>query len=298
MTMERVTNIFTVDLEDWFHANYHGSPEKAVVSTVESNTSVLLDLLDRHETKATFFCLGQIAVSHPSLIKRIGAAGHEVASHGQNHQLVYQQTPAEFREDVLECKQRLEEITGRAVLGYRAPSWSITAESLWALDVLESLGFAYDSSIFPMKTFLYGIQGAPRFPYRPSTPGASSRLVEIPPSTVAFLGKTMGFGGGFYLRSLPLFIQIMFSRSLNNSGRPFLIYIHPREIDPQQPRLKLTFKEHLIHYWGIRHTFRKLDNFLSNFSFAPMSGFLSGLKISELPLCNPSVVQKQDGGNR
>jgi polysaccharide deacetylase family protein (PEP-CTERM system associated) len=259
-------NFFTVDLEDWFHGNYQGAPKRYSVSTVVDDTARLLDLLARNGVRATFFCLGQVAVSSPGLIKRVHAAGHEIASHGQNHCLAYSQSPEEFRTDVLECKRRLEDITGERVLGYRAPSWSITMANLWALVVLEEMGFAYDSSIFPIKTYLYGVRGAPRFPYVPRIADGAVSLVEIPPSTFRIGGWNVGFAGGFYLRVLPTWIQIHWGRSINRTGKPFMLYVHPREIAvPQQPRLPLNRSERLIYYWAIHKTEAKLEAFFRRF---------------------------------
>ena len=161
-------NIFTIDTEDWFHANYKDGlfqNSADVKSTVEENTEVYLRILEQYHATATFFVLGFVAEQHPQLVKRIADAGHEIASHGYGHQLVYKQTPEEFREDIHRSKGLLEDIIGQPVVGYRAPSWSITENSFWALDILTEMGFKYDSSIFPFKNFLYGVKGAPRFPY-------------------------------------------------------------------------------------------------------------------------------------
>ena len=184
-------NIFTIDTEDWFHANYEDDlfrNDAAVKSTVEENTEVYLEALERNHATATFFVLGFVAEQHPGLVQKIAQAGHEVASHGYGHQLVYKQTPEEFRQDILRSKKLLEDIIGKPVRGYRAPSWSITEESLWALTILEEEGFAYDSSIFPFKNFLYGISGAPRFPFAAAKyQPRAEKLLEIPPSPGAAL---------------------------------------------------------------------------------------------------------------
>jgi len=259
-------NFLTVDLEDWFHGNYQGAPRHYSISTVVDDTARLLGVLARNGVRATFFCLGQVAVASPTLIKRVHAAGHEIASHGQNHCLAYSQSPEEFRADVLECKRRLEDITGEKVVGYRAPSWSITTANLWALEVLEEMGFVYDSSIFPIKTYLYGVQGAPRFPYVPRIAGRVMSLVEIPPSTFRIGGWNVGFAGGFYLRALPTWIQLQWARSTNRKGKPFMLYVHPREVEAQQQlRLPLNVTERLIYYWAIHKTEAKLEAFFRRF---------------------------------
>lgn len=269
-------NFFTIDLEDWFHGNYAGPPQRHATSTVVDDTARLLDLLDARRVRATVFCLGQVAAAHPSLIRRIHAAGHEIASHSQNHRLAYQQSPAEFRADVVECKTRLEDLCGERVVGYRAPSWSITSANLWALEVLEGLGFTYDSSIFPIKTYLYGIRDAPRAPYLPRVGGVTSSLVEIPPATYRTLGMTVGFGGGFFLRALPLGVQLRWARRMNARGERFTLYVHPREVGTRrQPRLSLSAKEHLIYYWAIGRTRAKLDAFLGRFACVRIRDFVS-----------------------
>ncbi len=280
----RVSNFVSIDLEDWFHQNYKTASPNKIVSTVEANTMVLLDLLGKFDVRATFFCLGQVAQKHGKLIKRIHEEGHEIASHGQNHNLAYSQSPQEFKDDVRESKVYLEELIGEKVHGYRAPSWSITTSNLWALEVLEELGFSYDSSIFPMRTFLYGVDNAPRFPYIPRIPGTRLTLVELPASTYMVFGRAIGFGGGFYLRFLPIRLQVYFAASLNEQGHPFLIYMHPREIDSNEPRLPLGFKERLIHYWGISGTERKLGAFLQRFKFILLRDFVTSCERDKFPI--------------
>jgi len=270
----RTRNFFNVDLEDWHHCNFRGTLPEGHGPRVEGNTDRLLAMLERYGRPATFFCLGQVAREYPGLIKRIHHAGHEIASHGQAHELAYSQTPAQFRADVLESKERLEDLVGRPVVGYRAPSWSITTRNLWALEVLEELGFAYDSSIFPAANFLYGVAGAPRFPFVPRVGPRRLNLVEIPPSTLSFLGRRLGFGGGFYLRVLPLSVQLAAARFLNLRGHGAVVYIHPREIDAEQPRLALPLKERLIQYAGLGTTAAKLERFLETLEFMTMESYV------------------------
>jgi polysaccharide deacetylase family protein (PEP-CTERM system associated) len=272
----RVENFFTIDLEDWFHGNYVGSPRPSTISTVAEDTARLLDLLDRHRVRATVFCLGQVAAAHPRLVKRIHDAGHEIASHGQDHRLISSQTPAEFEDDVLACKKRLEDITGAKIVGYRAPSWSITTRTLWALEILQALEFTYDSSIFPIQTYLYGIRDAPRVPYVPIVRGAPLGLVEIPPATFRIWGRNVGFGGGFFLRALPMRLQLRWASTMNGNGEPFALYVHPREVGSgRRPRLRLSAKEYAIYYWAIGGTMRKLDTFLRRFPCVPMRDFVA-----------------------
>lgn len=193
-------NIFTVDTEDWFHANYEkGLFEKhtSMESTVEANIERYLELFERYQVKATFFVLGSIAKHHSEMVRKIARQGHEIASHGYNHLLVYEQTPQEFREDVHKSKILLEDIVGKEVTGYRAPSWSIIEQSLWALNILEELGFKYNSSIFPTKNHLYGIPYAPRFVHGCGIYGRKElKIRNVPPSTKKIAGKFAWGGGG------------------------------------------------------------------------------------------------------
>ena len=264
-----MNNIFTIDTEDWFHANYEDGlfqNDSTVKSTVVKNTEVYLEALKRNHSTATFFVLGFVAEQHPDLIKRISADGHEIASHGYAHQLVYRQTPDEFREDVHRSKCMLEDLVGKEVIGYRAPSWSITEDSLWALSILEEEGFLYDSSIFPFKNFLYGISGAPRFPFRACRYNEQAgSLIEIPPSTIRIPGMNIPFSGGFYFRVLPYMLIDRCTRKGNRDGHSVIFYLHPREIDPKQPRLKLNKRDALIHYYGIGQCEHKLNKILEKF---------------------------------
>ncbi len=283
-----VENFFTIDLEDWFHGNYVGAPQPSSTSTVEADTGRLLELLGRHRVRATVFCLGQVAAAHPRLVQRIHDAGHEIASHGEDHRLISSQTRLEFETDVRTCKHRLEDITGEQVVGYRAPSWSITTHTLWALDVLQTLGFTYDSSIFPIRTYLYGIRDAPRVPYVPVVDGAPLALAELPPATFRVWGRNVGFGGGFFLRGLPLWLQLRWARAMNAGGEPFALYVHPREVgSARQPRLRLSAKESLIYYWGIDGTRAKLDAFLRTFPCVRMRDFVATRRdaLPALPVC-------------
>ena len=270
-------NILTIDLEEWFHANYHDDvfdPQKTYEVRIVQNMERLLTLFSEHQAKATFFVLGYVAEQHPQLIREIAAAGHEIATHGYAHQLVYQQTPDVFKEDVSQAKKRVEDLIGKSVKGYRAPSWSITAKSLWAWDVLEELGFVYDASVFPIETYLYGLPSSPRFPYHPQYNGRILNLLEVPSSTVRIFNKNIPFAGGFYFRALPYPLIAQGIKKVNKEGHPAIVYLHPREIDPGQPRLTLSLKESLIHYYGISGCEQKLIRILKKFKFTSIEGYL------------------------
>ena len=265
-----IKNVFTIDTEDWFHANYEDNlfqNDANIKSTVEENTEVYLGILDEYGAKATFFILGFVAEEHPELVKRIASMGHEIASHGYGHQLVYKQTSNEFREDVYKSKCMLEDLIGKPVLGYRAPSWSITEQSFWALSILNELGFKYDSSIFPFKNFLYGVEGAPRFSYQAKKYCEDAGdLLEIPPSTIQLPMLNLPFSGGFYFRALPKFMISACAKKVNAENQPVIFYLHPREIDPKQPRLKLNSRDALIHYYGIGSCEKKFRKIIEKFN--------------------------------
>ena len=272
-------NIFTIDTEEWFHANYEDnlfSNSGDNISLIEPEVDVLLQIFDNYHVKATFFVLGFVAEAHPDLIKKIAECGHEIASHGYGHQLVYKQKPEEFRADVLKSKQILEDIVGEGIYGYRAPSWSITDQSLWALEILEDLGFTYTSSIFPTSNFLYGIPYAPRFKHDCEVyQKGNLKIINMPPSTAKVCGKIIPFSGGAYFRLMPTAVINLFTKKINEKEKqPVVFYLHPREIDTKQPKLELKFKDRMIHYYGIRGCKNKLEKILRKNKFMPMRNFV------------------------
>lgn len=273
--MSRIVNAFTVDVEDYFQvAALAPAIERASwpqrESRVERNTGVLLDLLAERGIHGTFFVLGWIAERHPDLIRRIAAAGHEIACHGFSHQLVYDQTPEEFREETARSKSTLEDLSGTAVIGYRAASFSITRRSLWALDVLIDLGFEYDSSIFPIRHDRYGIPGADPRPSRLTAPSGRT-LAEFPLSAASYLGVRVPVSGGGYFRLLPYLVTRAGLRQINGTGeRPFAFYLHPWEIDPHQPRVRVGWLSRFRHYTNLDRCESRLRRLLAEFRFASM----------------------------
>lgn len=273
--MSRIVNAFTVDVEDYFQvAALAPAIERASwpqrESRVERNTGVLLDLLAERGIHGTFFVLGWIAERHPDLIRRIAAAGHEIACHGFSHQLVYEQTPEEFREETARSKSTLEDLSGTAVIGYRAASFSITRRSLWALDVLIDLGFEYDSSIFPIRHDRYGIPGADPRPSRLTAPSGRT-LAEFPLSAASYLGVRVPVSGGGYFRLLPYLVTRSGLRQINGTGeRPFAFYLHPWEIDPHQPRVRVGWLSRFRHYTNLDRCESRLRRLLAEFRFASM----------------------------
>ncbi|NGX17080.1 XrtA system polysaccharide deacetylase [Wenzhouxiangella sp. XN24] len=265
-----IVNAMSVDVEDYFHV---AALSEAIArddwesmnSRVDASTRRLLDVFDAADTKATFFTLGWVAERHPELVREIERRGHEVACHGYSHQLVYQQTPAEFREETLRSKQLLEDITGAAVIGYRAASYSITAKSRWALDILVEAGFAYDSSIFPVRHDLYGMPGAQRFPHVLETDAGAS-IVEFPPSTARVLGQNVPAAGGGYFRLYPYSLSRWLIRRINQDERqPTVFYLHPWEVDPDQPRVNASWRSRFRHYNNLDRCEERLRRLLNDF---------------------------------
>ncbi len=265
-------NVLCVDLEDWYHANLASGIDKMCAENrVVENTKVLLRILRKAQVHCTFFVLGCVAERYPELILRIKKDGHEIASHGYAHQLIYEQTKEEFRQDVRKAKQILESIIHMPVKSYRAPSWSIREESFWALEILQEEGFQNDSSIFPFKNFLYGVSGAPRFIYSSRQYNQKSFLKEFPPSTIRICGVNIPFSGGFYFRFLPFWFISGCIRIMNCKGHACIMYIHPWEIDADTPRISLPIRDRLIQYWGIRGCRNKLIKLVSSFEFVSMN---------------------------
>ena len=271
----RQVNAFTVDVEDYFHVaalssaisrDSWGSRELRV----ERNTERLMEILAERGVHATFFVLGWLAERAPALVRRITEAGHEVACHGYSHQLVYKQTPSEFREETVRAKHFLEDTIGHAVLGYRAASFSVTRQSLWALDVLIDLGFRYDSSIFPIHHDLYGIPGATPEPHRVSAPSGRT-LAEFPMSAANFFGLQVPVSGGGYFRILPYWLTRAGLEQINHRrGRPFAFYLHPWELDPGQPRIKVGAFSRFRHYTNLSRCEARLRRVLGEFAFTSM----------------------------
>jgi polysaccharide deacetylase family protein (PEP-CTERM system associated) len=266
-------NAFSVDVEDWYQvSDFESAVDFSAWDRYESrvlrNTERVLAVLDEHGVKGTFFVLTWNAERHPEVVRRIADQGHEIASHGYRHRLIYEQSPAEFRDDILRSKKILEDLTGHAVWGYRAPSFSLTAASLWALDVLLECGMRYDSSIFPVSDRLYGIPGARRFPFVIRTDG-ERQLVEFPMTTARALGRNWPLGGGAYLRLFPYGYMRWGIRRVNREGQPAVVYVHPWELDPGQPRIKAAGKRGVsTHYINLGRTEGRLRRLLRDFSFA------------------------------
>ncbi len=288
---EPMKNAFTVDLEDYYHvtafADRVGANQwDSRKSRVETSTAKLLEQLAAADRHATFFVLGWVAQKHPRLIREIAEQGHEIACHSLRHLLVYRMTREEFREDTRRAKQLLENAGGVPVRGYRAPSFSITSDSLWAFEVLAELGFTYDSSIFPVRHPNYGMPTAPRFPFRVDT--RSGPIVEFPMPTLELGQKRSPIGGGAYLRLLPYWYTRWGIRFINRAEqRPICVYVHPWEFDPDQPRMQGSLTARLRHYVGLRGMQRKLQNLLRDFEFWPLGSLVEQSKAELEPVSLP-----------
>lgn len=263
----------SVDVEDYFqvsaferHINRNQWDE--LPGRVERNTDRILALFDAHDVKATFFILGWVGERYPLLLQRIVAAGHEIASHGFSHVRATEQNRAEFNEDVTRTKKSLEDISGCEVKGFRAASFSIGAENLWALDALVECGYCYSSSIYPIRHDLYGMPSAPRFAFRDS----EQSILEIPITTVSLMDRNFPCGGGGYFRLLPYaYTRWALRRVHRMDNRPTVFYFHPWEIDPEQPRQSnIGLKTRIRHYTNLGRMEARLSKLLKEFSWGRM----------------------------
>lgn len=270
-------NMLTVDVEEWFHIleveGGHTRDEwPHLESRVEANTDVLLDLFAAAGVRGTFFVVGWVARQHPQLVRKIAAAGHEIASHSYWHEVVAKHTPASLAEDLGTSRKLLEDQSGRPVRGFRAPGGSITPETSWAFDVIAEAGFTYDASVNPGHSSHGGFP-TPHFgPHRIRC--GSGTLYEIPWTTVGLAGRRVPFAGGGYLRLFPYPLIRICVGAENRHGRPATVYVHPREIDPEQPRMQLPWQRRFKYYVGLRSTARKLAALLRDHPFVPVETWL------------------------
>lgn len=278
----RAVHALSIDVEDYFQVAALARVVKpgdwgAMPSRVEANTDALLALFERKGVKATFFVLGWIAERHPDLIRRLASHGHEIASHGYSHQLIYNQTPEVFAEETRRSKTLLEDIIQQPVTGYRAASYSITHRSLWALDILTDLGFTWDSSIFPIRHDNYGIPGSPREPYLLKT-GNGGVLREFPLTTARVFGQNIPAAGGGYFRQFPYPVfRHLFRRASQGDRVPQMFYLHPWEIDPEQPRFNAaSWFSRFRHYTNLSKCYGRLEQLLDDFQFDTVSNSYSG----------------------
>lgn len=269
----------SIDVEDWFHIldienGYQMEEWPGLESRVVTNTRHMLRILRQRGTLATFFVLGWVAEHHPQIVSEIHAAGHEVASHGYSHSLCNRMHPSAFRADVRRSVEILEEITGEPVRGFRAPGYSITHENLWALDTLIDLGFEYDSSVYPGSHGHGGVSGAQRFPYDQKTP-CGRRIHELPASCFSIFGRNIAFAGGGYLRLMPYSVIKHGFDTYRKVGQPVMVYLHPREIDPDHPRMQMPLYRRFKSYVNLKTTEWKLAALLKDFKFGRIIDIVS-----------------------
>jgi polysaccharide deacetylase family protein (PEP-CTERM system associated) len=276
-------NALTIDLEDWFQV----SNLEHLISVEQwgqcrprlvDDTSRLLETLASADVRATFFVLGWNARHFPDLVRTIRRAGHEIGSHGYAHRRVYDQTPEEFADDLAMANEVIAEAAGVRPRCYRAPSFSITPRSVWALEVLAAAGFEADSSVFPVRHDRYGFPSAPRLPYRIRTESGAC-LTEAPPSTLKLGGGNLPFSGGAYFRLLPYAVVNKLCHLLNGRGEPVIFYFHPWEIDPEIPHFRLSPFRRLLSYINLDKTQSRLDALLRSFEFGTLSEMLAGTEI-------------------
>jgi len=283
-----VLNAMTIDVEDYFHVSaFDGilprTQWERMESRVEANTDRLLHIFADAKVTATFFVLGWVAERHPQIVKAIVSQGHEVASHGYAHRLVYDLTPSMFRDDISRSKRILEDAGGVRVEGYRAPSYSVTPKSLWALDILIEEGFRYDSSIFPIHHDRYGIPLSPRYAYRLNR--TSGSIIEAPASTVRLGPMNLPVAGGGYFRIFPYeWTRRGIARINGEEKRAAIFYLHPWEIDPGQPRLSGGLLSRFRHYRNLEQTESRLRRLLGDFTFGPMKAILRHLAQEPVPV--------------
>jgi len=247
-------------------------------SRVVASTQRALDLFDKFSVKGTFFFVGWVAHRFPELVRDVHGRGHEIACHSYWHRTVYSLTPDEFREDTRAAVRAIEDAVGVKVFGYRAPSWSITKDCLWALDILAEEGFTYDSSIYPIYHDLYGVPGARRFPYTHQLKSGKS-LLEFPPATVRFLGQNLPCAGGGYLRILPpVYTKWVFKKFEEQYREKVVVYFHPWELDPDQPRIHGKTKSRFRHYTNLAKMEGRLRELLKSYSFESLSAAISGAR--------------------
>lgn len=268
-------HVFSIDVEDWYQGIEIPMDQWDILeSRVEASMDALLDLMARYDVTATCFVLGKVAEEHPALVQRIHKAGHEIATHGYSHEKVYNLSPARFRRELQRSIDLIQDLTGQRIYGHRAPYFSITEDSLWALDILREEGILYDSSIHPVCNYRYGIPYADRQPSVIETEDRGN-ILEVPVATYPLSNPlseaNIPCGGGAYLRIYPYRLQRWLLRKIEERGEHIGVYVHPWEIDPEHPRIDLPFRVSVTHYWNLGSTLPKLEQLFQDFTFRPYS---------------------------
>lgn len=283
-----ITNVLTVDVEEYYHAAIFrrgtgAQTGRTFDSRVEASMDTLAELMRTHQARATLFVLGEVAAAHPALLRRLAAEQHEIACHGDRHDDVSSLSPRQFRADIRAAKMQIEDVVGQAVVGYRAPNFSIGPAQRWAYEILFEEGFQYDSSMHPIHHDRYGRPDGARFPYEVWCSGPAS-LTEFPIGTVRLFGVNLPVGGGGYFRLLPYDLVRSGIRRVNlREQQPVMFYLHPWELDPGQPRPPMPWRHRFRHYVGVEKEAAKLARLLSDFRFGTARAFLearvSGVRV-------------------
>lgn len=265
-----VVNALSFDVEEWFQVHclkdvVDRKDWGRLKSTVADETRRLLDILDEHDTKATFFVLGWVAQNHPEILKEMHDRGHELASHGFSHKLLSQQSEAVFRKELSSSVEEIKKACGAEVLGFRAPNFSLTRDCLWALDVLKKQGLKYDSSVYPSRVVQKEPLNAPSRPYE-----IAEGLMEFPGSTYQTPLLNIPFGGGAFMRLEPYFLTRRLIKNVNKNGNPAMVYMHPWELNPEHPKIACSLKAAIVHYLGLTRSEKILVKLLGEFEFAPV----------------------------
>jgi polysaccharide deacetylase family protein (PEP-CTERM system associated) len=290
-----IINVMTIDVEEHFQVSAFANEIDVhewhdMESRVERNTLRILEIFSENNIQATFFVLGWVAEKYPQLVKQIANAGHEIASHGYSHQLIYNQEYELFKKETQRAKHILEEIIQNPVLGYRAASYSITKKSAWALDILAEAGFKYDSSIFPVHHDRYGMPDTPRYPYTMNTERGNT-LIEFPLSTMNIFGYQLPIAGGGYFRLYPYLFSKMAFQSINRKqNKPFIFYMHPWEVDPDQPRIKTNWLSRFRHYNNLEKCEHRLTKLLHDFRFSTVKQVLCDLNLLQNTQINSNDI--------
>lgn len=271
-------NILTIDIEDWY-MDLDLSTWDLYEDRIVNSTNAILKILDKFNTKATFFIVGYVAEHFPELVQDIEDKGHEIASHGYSHNSIRKQTPKEFEDDLLKSLNILEKITKEKIIGYRACEFSIIEETAWAIDILKKNKMKYDSSVFPVKTHLYGVEGIPSLPYQISSQNIKKNFpeenfLEFPLSSyrVPIIHKNIPISGGFYLRFLPYWFIRHVIKKNNRANQPVICYIHPWELDPKQPRIN---ELKWFHYYRLHSTEKKFKKLVKDFNFTSIKNWMT-----------------------
>jgi len=289
-------NVLTIDVEEWFQTNdfnIHRKDWSQYESRIEESTNLVLDIISKTNSKATFYFLGCVAQKNPDLVRKIHQMGYEIGSHGMYHEMINKMTPGWFEKDLSESCNILEEIIGEKIVSFRAPSWSIDKTNIWALEILEDYGILCDSSFQPFATPLSGDRKLPMTPFHPVIRGRRMKLLEVPSTVVNVFGIRIPFAGGAYFRFFPeLFIHSAIN--IVNKKRPSVIYIHPWETDINQPRIKSSAFAKFVHYNNLRTTKNKFTNTLQKFEFISMRDLLLENTFASMELC-PDELKFKEG---